>query len=66
MPFEWHSVGDLICQLLHKVYVENSRFFAREARALGIPKESLAAAAICGMLSELAEGKAATEDPMLN
>src|SRR5258708_6656943 len=53
MGHDWQHIGHMIHEVLLMMYVKKPRRFGQIARKEGISKESLAAAAISGMLLEL-------------
>ena len=50
MDQELVEIADLLHDILHMAYVKERQFFTAEAKARGISKESLIAAAICEMI----------------
>jgi hypothetical protein len=55
---EWSKIGDLVCQILTTIYVEDRARFEQSAAQQGATPEQLAAAAITQMVRERVEGKA--------
>jgi hypothetical protein len=66
MDRDWGRVGDVVCQILYQAYVDKRRWFGKEARARGISRESLVAAAICGMIETWLEGEDSDDDVSRN
>jgi hypothetical protein len=66
MELDWENLVDTVCEILHTVYVKDRRAFRAIAQREGTSKESLAAAAICGMLREILEVSPFGAEPSLN
>jgi hypothetical protein len=49
---DWTEIADKVCGILHIAYVRGRPRFAAQAKVRGVSLESLAAAAICGMLEQ--------------
>jgi hypothetical protein len=48
------ELADIICRVLHTIYVEKRETFEQHASERGTTVEALAAAALCGLLQERA------------
>ena len=55
---DWNKIGDLVCQILTTIYVEDRARFEQRAAERAATLEQLAAAAITQMVRERVEGTA--------
>ena len=54
---DWTEIADMICQVLHKIYVESREYFEQYGREIDATLEQLAAMAITQLFEERFGGK---------